>query len=66
VSTVGSIEAVRAMVEVARGLEMKTIAEYVGDDESVQLLRNFGVDYARGFHIGKPAPITTLASEHAG
>jgi EAL domain-containing protein (putative c-di-GMP-specific phosphodiesterase class I) len=51
---------VKAMVEVAHGLEMKTIAEYVSDDESVQLLRDFGVDYAQGFHIGKPAPISTL------
>jgi diguanylate cyclase (GGDEF)-like protein/PAS domain S-box-containing protein len=56
---------VRAMVEVARGLEMKTIAEYVGDDDSLKLLRSFGVDYAQGFHIGKPAPITTLVPERA-
>jgi diguanylate cyclase (GGDEF)-like protein/PAS domain S-box-containing protein len=53
---------VKAMVDVARGLEMKTIAEYVGDDESVRLLRDFGVDYAQGFHVGKPAPIATLVT----
>src|SRR5581483_8161043 len=47
---------VKAMVEVARGLEMKTIAEYVGDDRSLDLLREFGVDYAQGFHLGKPKP----------
>jgi diguanylate cyclase (GGDEF)-like protein/PAS domain S-box-containing protein len=48
---------VKAMVEVARALEMKTIAEYVSDEESVRLLRDFGVDYAQGFHLGKPAPV---------
>ena len=51
---------VKAMVEVARGLEMKTIAEWVSDDESMDLLREFGVDYAQGFHLGKPVPVSTL------
>jgi diguanylate cyclase (GGDEF)-like protein/PAS domain S-box-containing protein len=57
---------VKAMVEVARGLEMKTIAEYVSDQASVELLREFGVDYAQGFHIGKPAPIDALLSGSPG
>ena len=56
---------VKAMVEVARGLEMKTIAEWVGDDASKRLLRDFGVDYAQGFHIGKPVPVATLVSDRA-
>ena len=51
---------VKAMVDVARGLEMKTIAEYVSDPESIELLREFGVDYAQGFYLGKPAPVSTL------
>ncbi|MBF8277885.1 MAG: hypothetical protein HW390_2958 [Candidatus Brocadiaceae bacterium] len=45
---------VKAMVEIARGLGKKTIAEYVGNEETVQLLREYGVDYAQGYHIGKP------------
>ncbi|HYV16714.1 MAG TPA: EAL domain-containing protein [Conexibacter sp.] len=48
---------IRAAVDIARGLGKKTIAEYVGDDETVELLRRLGVDYAQGFHIGKPAPL---------
>jgi len=51
---------VKAMVEVARGLDMKTIAEYVSDQQSVELLRILGVDYGQGFHIGKPAPLDTV------
>jgi EAL domain-containing protein (putative c-di-GMP-specific phosphodiesterase class I) len=51
---------VKAMVEVAKGLEMRTIAEYVSDEESLALLREFGVDYAQGFHLGEPAPVSTL------
>lgn len=48
---------IRAAVDIARGLGKKTIAEYVGDDETVELLRELGVDYAQGFHIGEPAPL---------
>jgi diguanylate cyclase (GGDEF)-like protein len=51
---------VKAMVEVARGLEMKTIAEFVGDAETVELLRELGIDYAQGYHIGHPVPAATL------
>jgi diguanylate cyclase (GGDEF)-like protein/PAS domain S-box-containing protein len=46
---------VRAMVAVARGLGKETIAEFVSDDETVRLLRDYGVDFAQGFHIGADA-----------
>jgi EAL domain-containing protein (putative c-di-GMP-specific phosphodiesterase class I) len=48
---------IRAVVEIARGLKKKTVAEIVGDDETVQLLTELGVDYGQGFHLGRPAPI---------
>jgi diguanylate cyclase (GGDEF)-like protein/PAS domain S-box-containing protein len=48
---------IRAAVDIARGLGKKTIAEYVGDEETVELLRKLGVDYAQGFHIGRPGPL---------
>lgn len=48
---------IRAAVDIARGLGKKTIAEYVGDDETGELLRELGVDYGQGFHIGRPAPL---------
>jgi diguanylate cyclase (GGDEF)-like protein len=50
---------VRAMVEVARGLGMQTIAEFVGDAETVELLTTLGVDFAQGFHVGMPEPAQT-------
>ncbi len=50
---------IRAAVDIARGLGKKTIAEYVGDEETVELLRELGVDYAQGFHIGRPGPLVT-------
>ena len=51
---------VKAMVDVARGLGMKTIAEFVGDEPTLEMLQELGVDYAQGFHIGRPAPIEHL------
>ncbi|MFZ5815947.1 MAG: bifunctional diguanylate cyclase/phosphodiesterase [Bacillota bacterium] len=50
-------ELVRAMVQVARALGRKTIAESVEDGETLELLRQLGVDYAQGYHIGRPVPV---------
>ena len=51
---------VKAIVEVARGLGKKTIAEFVGDKEAVRLLHEFGVDYAQGYYIGKPRSVSEI------
>ncbi len=48
---------VRAVVDIARGLGTQTVAEFVGDDETVALLRELGVDYGQGYHLGMPAAI---------
>lgn len=47
---------VKALAEVARGFGKKTVAEFVEDERALNLLRAFGVDYAQGYFIGKPAP----------
>lgn len=45
---------VRAIVEVARGLGKKTVAEFVGDAETLALLAEIGVDYAQGYYLSFP------------
>jgi diguanylate cyclase (GGDEF)-like protein len=45
---------VQAIVQIARGLGKTTIAEYVQDDATTQLLREYGVDMAQGYHLGRP------------
>jgi EAL domain-containing protein (putative c-di-GMP-specific phosphodiesterase class I) len=45
---------VQALVGVARGMGKQTIAEYVGDATTMSLLRDYGVDYAQGFEVGRP------------
>jgi diguanylate cyclase (GGDEF)-like protein len=45
---------VQAIVQIARGLGKTTIAEYVQDDTTTEMLREYGVDMAQGFHLGRP------------
>jgi diguanylate cyclase (GGDEF)-like protein len=45
---------VKAIVEIARGLGKRTIAEFVEDEDTTKLLREYGVDMAQGFHLGRP------------
>jgi len=47
---------VKALVDVAKGMGKKTIAEFVENAETLELLNVFGVDYAQGYYIGKPEP----------
>ena len=47
---------VKAIVNLAEGFGHETIAEGVEDEETLALLRDYGVDYAQGFHLGPPAP----------
>lgn len=45
---------VKALVDVAKGLGKKTIAEFVENKEILAILDRFGVDYAQGYYIGRP------------
>jgi diguanylate cyclase (GGDEF)-like protein len=45
---------VKAIVQIARGLGKRTIAEFVEDEDTARLLREYGVDMAQGFHLGRP------------
>jgi diguanylate cyclase (GGDEF)-like protein/PAS domain S-box-containing protein len=51
---------VETLVQLARGLGKRTVAEYVEDAAVVQLLRDVGVDYAQGYYIGAPMPASAL------
>jgi diguanylate cyclase (GGDEF)-like protein/PAS domain S-box-containing protein len=51
---------VKAIVELSQRLGKATIAEFVGDARTIELLREFGVDYAQGYQIGEPQPIEEL------
>ena len=48
---------VQAIVQIARGLGKSTIAEYVQDDVTATMLREYGVDMAQGYHLGRPVDV---------
>jgi diguanylate cyclase (GGDEF)-like protein/PAS domain S-box-containing protein len=54
---------VTAMVEIARALGLRTIAEFVENEEILKELNTLGVDFAQGYHIGKPAPFAELVAD---
>ena len=51
---------VKAIINLAQGFGQQTIAEGVEDEETLELLREYGVDYAQGFHLGRPAPLVPV------
>lgn len=59
VENVGSRHVVQAVVELARGFGLQTVAEGVEDAKTLELLRDLGVDLAQGFHIARPQPLET-------
>jgi diguanylate cyclase (GGDEF)-like protein/PAS domain S-box-containing protein len=46
-----------SIVQMSKGLGKHTIAEFVGDSETVEVLKAHGVDYAQGYHLGRPRPV---------
>lgn len=48
---------VRSIVQIASDHGMVTVAEGVEDAGAMALLREYGVAYAQGFHIARPAPL---------
>ena len=46
---------VQSMNQVAHASGKETIAEFVEDARSLELLRDYGVDFAQGYYIGRPS-----------
>lgn len=57
----------RAVVEAANqighAMGMQTIAEFVENEEILELLGEIGVNYAQGYGVAKPAPMEEIFSE---
>ncbi len=54
------LERAKGINQIARKLNIKTIAELVENDETIVQLRDIGIDYAQGFGIAKPHPLEKL------
>jgi EAL domain-containing protein (putative c-di-GMP-specific phosphodiesterase class I)/PleD family two-component response regulator len=54
VSNEKNIKLTKAIVSLAKSLGMQTVAEYVKDEATYNMVKELGVDLAQGFYIGKP------------
>ncbi len=57
-----SLAMVNSINEVGHLMGMETIAEFVKNDQILAKLRAIGVNYAQGYGVGKPRPLTELVA----
>jgi diguanylate cyclase (GGDEF)-like protein len=57
---------VQGIVDIARGLGLSVVAEWVERASQVDALSRLGVRVAQGFHLGKPEPLTELLARPHG
>ena len=58
-----SIIMVETIVGLAKKLHVQTIAEFVSSKEILEIVTSLGVDYAQGYHMGKPEPISNYLNK---
>jgi diguanylate cyclase (GGDEF)-like protein len=51
---------VDAICQIGKTMGLSVIAEYVGDEETQDILRAIGVDYAQGYGVGRPTPLDEI------
>jgi len=54
---------VKSSIDLGHSLGLKVVAEGVEDAVALDLLRLFGCDYAQGYHIARPMPVTRLIEQ---
>ncbi|MCP4935360.1 MAG: GGDEF and EAL domain-containing protein [bacterium] len=53
---------VKLLADLANAFDLEMVAECVGDEETIKMLRDMGVKYLQGYHLGKP--ILALPEEY--
>jgi PAS domain S-box-containing protein len=56
-------QVVEAIVGVARQFRIETVAEGVEDQATLEELREMGVDYAQGYWLGRPQPLSSASTD---
>jgi PAS domain S-box-containing protein/diguanylate cyclase (GGDEF)-like protein len=51
---------VETIVGFAQKLGIRTIAEFVHNEDVFDMVKNLGIDYSQGFYLGKPQPFDKL------
>ncbi|MDH4046856.1 MAG: EAL domain-containing protein [Gammaproteobacteria bacterium] len=57
---------VAAITQVAKVMELETVAEYVESKKTRTLVAKLGVDFAQGHAVGKPRPLDDVLAELTG
>jgi EAL domain-containing protein (putative c-di-GMP-specific phosphodiesterase class I) len=65
-TNVVSQSVVAAISEVARVMQLDSVAEFVQDEATLALLRKLGVTWAQGYLFGQPAPLSERIAALAG
>ncbi len=50
---------VEAIIRIGHVMEVKIVAEWVENEETLILLKQMGVDFAQGYHLGMPEQVIT-------
>ncbi len=45
---------VKTLIDLANNFNLKTVAEWVGNDSEIEVLKEMGIDYFQGFMLGRP------------
>ncbi|MDP6616507.1 MAG: EAL domain-containing protein [Gammaproteobacteria bacterium] len=54
---------VSAIAEIARVMGLETVAEYVEDESTLKAIREMGVNWAQGYHVGEPMRLSYVLGE---
>ena len=54
---------VRAIADIAKGFGKQTIAEFVDQEALLPILKDYGITYGQGFHLGRPISFTEAFGE---
>lgn len=59
-----SQEMVRSIKQIGHVMNIEIIAEYVENDEIIEILNEIGIDYGQGYGISRPMPIDDVVATH--
>ena len=54
---------VKAINDISRSLDKRSVAEYVENKEIFLALKEIGIDYGQGYFIARPVPVEKINSE---
>jgi EAL domain-containing protein (putative c-di-GMP-specific phosphodiesterase class I)/GGDEF domain-containing protein len=54
---------IKSIVSFSKQQDIKIVAEFVSDLKTLRYVKNIGIDYSQGYHIGKPMSIKELIEE---